>query len=293
MKKRILAAGAAALFALSACGNDSGNEAGEPSKSIVIGMANWEDAIAPAHLWKHVLEEKGYDVTLQNVDLGAAFLSLDAGDIDAIPNVWLPTTHANYMDEYGDELVDLGAWYNDAKLAIAVNEDAPITSLDELADNADLFDNQIVGIEPGAGEMELVEDVTIPAYGLENMPLRSSSTPAMLAELKTATESGENIAVTLWSPHWAYEAFPIRDLEDPQGTLGDAETISFYGRNGFDTDFPEVTEWLNNFTLSPEQLADLENRMFNENEDPTKYPEIVDEWITDNQEFVDSLTREL
>lgn len=101
MKKRILAAGAAALFALSACGNDSGNEAGEPSKSIVIGMANWEDAIAPAHLWKHVLEEKGYDVTLQNVDLGAAFLSLDAGDIDAIPNVWLPTTHANYMDEYG------------------------------------------------------------------------------------------------------------------------------------------------------------------------------------------------
>ncbi|MEK8228064.1 hypothetical protein NKG05_21205 [Oerskovia sp. M15] len=59
-------------------------------------------------------------------------------------------THADYKEQYGDDLEDLGYWYDDAKLTIAVNEDAPIDSIDELAANADLFGNRIVGIESGA-----------------------------------------------------------------------------------------------------------------------------------------------
>lgn len=51
-----------------------------------------------------------------------------------------------------------------------------------------------------------------------------------------------------------------------------------------------MAEWLSNFTMSPDQLADLENKLFNENED-LKYPEIIDQWAADNQEYVDSLTQ--
>ncbi|MFT0848777.1 glycine betaine ABC transporter substrate-binding protein [Actinomycetaceae bacterium L2_0104] len=301
MKKRtptkIFAFGAAAALALSACGNDDaggdgGSNGGGESKEITIGMFNWDEAIAVSHLWEHILEEKGYDVTLESVDPGAAFLSLSTGDVDALLDVWEPVTHAEYLDSYGDDIEKLGVWYEDAKLAIAVNEDAPIDSIDELADNADLFNNRIVGIEPGAGLTALTEEEVIPTYGLEDFDFVTSSTPAMLSELKTATDNGENIVVTLWSPHWAYEAFPVKDLEDPEGTLGAAETLSSYGSSTFKDDQPEVAEWLSNFTMSPEQLADLENKMLNENEDPNNYPEIIEQWVADNQEYVDSLTAE-
>ncbi len=286
----IIAVGAAAVLALSACGGDDASSNDGDSKEITIGLFNWDEAIAVSHLWEYILEDKGYDVTLENADPGAAFLALSTGDVDALLDVWLPVTHRSYLDSYGDDIVELGAWYDDAKLTIAVNEDAPIDSLTELADNADLFNNQLVGIEPGAGLTEVTEDVVIPTYGLEGFNYMTSSTPAMLSELKTATDNGENIVVTLWRPHWAYDAFPIKDLEDPELTLGEAEIIYSYGSSTFQEDFPEVAQWLSDFTMSSEQLHDLENKLLNENSDPDKYSEIIEQWVSDNQEYVDSLT---
>ena len=149
-------------------------------------------------------------------------------------------------------------------LTIAVNEDAPIDSLDELAENADLFGDRIVGIEPGSGLMRITGDDVVPGYGWGDMELVESSTPAMLAELKKATDAGENIVVTLWRPHWAYNAFPVKDLEDPQGLLGDAEEIHTVAASSFGEDFPEVHGWLSDFQMPSDLLYSLEDAMFNQ-----------------------------
>src|SRR5690554_3433376 len=63
--------------------------------------------------------------------------------------------------------------------------------------------------EAAEGEFELVE----------------SSTPAMLAALDSAVANDEPIVVTLWTPHWAYDAYPIKNLEDPDGAWGEPEEI--------------------------------------------------------------------
>ena len=47
-------------------------------------------------------------------------------------------------------------------------------------------------------------------------------------ELESSIEAGENVVVTLWRPHWAYDAYPVRDLEDPEETLGDVEYLHSY-----------------------------------------------------------------
>ena len=210
----------------------------------------WPEGEAASYLWKSILEEKGYSVELEYADAGPVFAGVSTGDYDLALDGWLPTTHAVYMDKYGDEITDLGAWNDDAKLTVAVNEDAPIDSLDELADNADLFDNRIVGIEPGAGLTAAVADEVIPTYGLDDMDFVTSSTPAMLAELKSATDSGENIAVTLWRPQWAYDAYPIRDLEDPKGTLGAAESIHSLASTTFEADYPTLAGWIKGFAAA-------------------------------------------
>ncbi|GLI27319.1 glycine/betaine ABC transporter substrate-binding protein [Agromyces rhizosphaerae] len=287
-----LALGAAGALALTGCATagDAGS-ADEANNEITIAVFNgWDEGIAASELWNAILTEQGYDVTLEYADVAPVFSGLSTGDYDATFDVWLPQTHASYLEEYGDDIADLGAWNEEAALTIAVNEDAPIDSLADLADNADAFGNRIVGIEPGAGLTGAVEDSVIPTYGLEDMEFLTSSTPAMLAELTAATDAGENVIVTLWRPHWAYDAFPIKDLEDPEGTLGTAEGIHTYAKASFEDEFPEVAEWFSNFQMDSELLYSLENAMFNEN-DTDDYQPIVAEWIADNQEWVDSLTQ--
>ncbi|BDZ64560.1 glycine betaine ABC transporter substrate-binding protein [Agromyces mangrovi Wang et al. 2018] len=290
-----LALGAAASLVLAGCASDGdtadSGDSDAASQEITIAVFNgWDEGIAASELWNAILTEQGYDVTLEYADVAPVFSGLSTGDYDATFDVWLPQTHASYIEEYGDDIVDLGAWNEEAALTIAVNEDAPIDSLADLADNADAFGDRIVGIEPGAGLTGAVEDSVIPTYGLEDMEFLTSSTPAMLAELTAATDAGENVIVTLWRPHWAYDAFPIKDLEDPEGTLGTAEGIHTYAKSSFEDEFPEVAEWFSNFQMDSELLYSLENVMFNEN-DTDDYQPIVAEWIADNQEWVDSLTQ--
>lgn len=295
MNKKFLSVAAIAAtlaLGLSACGSGSGGAALEngDKKDLSVAVFNgWDEGIAASELWKVILDEKGYDVKLQNADVAPAYNGLSTGDYDVALDTWLPITHKSYIEEYGDKITDLGAWNDEAKLTIAVNADAPIDSIDELAANADLFGNRIVGIEPGAGLTKVTSEEVIPGYGLDKMEYLTSSTPAMLSELKTATTKGENIVVTLWQPHWAYDAFPLKDLKDPKGLLGAAEGVHSYSRLDFDKDYPTLNKWLKDFKMDSKTLASLENAMFG-GEKTTDYTAIIEKWIGENQEYVDSLT---
>jgi len=257
--------------------------------TIALPPGGWPEGDAASYLWANLLESEGYDVTLESGgDMGVIYTAVAGGDYDLFFDAWLPITHGTYLDEYGDDMERLGVWYDDARLTIAVNEDAPIASLEELADSADGFDNRIVGIEPGAGLTRITKEAVIPTYGLEGMEFVESSTQAMLAELSGAIDAGRDVVVTLWRPHWAYDAFPLRDLEDPEGTLGGAENIEVVARAGFAEDYPQLASWLEAFTLTGDQLFSLEEIMFNQNggEDPEGS---VEQWLEENPDYFASI----
>ena len=128
----------------------------------------------------------------------------------------------------------------------------------------------------------------MPTYGLQDYELRTSSTTAMLSALQKATEAKEPIVVTLWHPHWAYSAFPIKDLADPKGAMGGAEEIHVIGREGFGEDFPELNKALKSFEIDDETLGSLENTVLQEHEDPAAGAEA---WAKENQDFVDQMTQ--
>ena len=305
VKSRIFKSAAAlsvAALALTACGDSgetNGNGGGDGAAEgngggeVTIGVFNgWEEGIAVSELWAYILEDEGYDVSLEYADPAPVYSGVSTNDYNVTLDAWLPITHADYVEEYADDIVDLGPWNEEASLHLAVNEDAPIESLDELADNADEFNNQIIGIDPGAGLTQITEDEVIPTYGLEDMEFTTSGTPAMLQELESSTEAGENIVVTLWRPHWAYDAYPIRDLEDPEGALGGAEAMHTFANAEWAEDEAnaDVVGWFENFEMDSETLYSLENVMFNENPDADDYRPIIEEWVADNQEYVDGLT---
>lgn len=282
-----------AALALTACGGDE-TAAGGDGGEVTIGVFNgWEEGIAVSELWAYVLEEEGYDVNLEYADPAPVYSGLSTNDYNVTLDAWLPVTHADYVEEYDDDIVDLGTWNEESSLHLAVNEDAPIDSIDELADHADEFNNQIIGIDPGAGITQLTESETIPTYGLDDMEFTTSGTPAMLQELESSIEAGENVVVTLWRPHWAYDAYPVRDLEDPEETLGDVEYLHSYANAEWAEDEAnaEVVGWLENFEMDSDLLYSLENDLFNENPDTDDYRPIVEDWVADNQEYVDGLTQ--
>lgn len=296
-----VAASTAVLLGLAACSTgaeDADTPADDAAESstgdldeitIALPPGGWPEGEAASYLWAHILESEGYEVSLESGgDMGVIYTAVAGGEYDLFLDAWLPVTHEDYFEQYGEDMERLGAWYDDARLTIAVNEDAPVESLAELAENAEAFDNRLVGIEPGAGLTGITKDSVIPTYGLEGMEFVESSTPAMLAELSGAIDDGRDVAVTLWRPHWAYDAYPIRDLEDPEGTLGDAETIESVGRAGFAEDYPQLAAWLAEFTLTGDQLFSLENIMFNENEGEDNEGS-VEQWLEENPDFVDDL----
>lgn len=286
----------AAGIALAACGGgatppaegEAGTGAGGGNKKITIGYITWAEDIAATFLWEHILEERGYDVELTQLAVGPTFKGLTSGDLQLFFDTWLPTTHKQYWEQYGDQLEQLSLWYDNATLEIAVPEYSPLNSIADLKGQAATFDGKIIGIEPGAGLTDITKNQVIPQYGLDGYTLATSSTPAMLAALESATQAKKPIVVTLWHPHWAYDAYPIKDLQDPKGALGAAEKVYVVAPKGFSEQSPEVAGWVSKFKMNDQQLADLENVVVNRAESEEQRRAAVDKWAAANQELVTS-----
>src|SRR5699024_10310609 len=97
------------LMVLSACGSSSSESSGsakdEDNKEIVMGQISWAENIATTNMWKVILEEKGYDVVFQLVDMGTIMAALEKGDLDITLEVWLPVQDAFYPEQYKDTVV--------------------------------------------------------------------------------------------------------------------------------------------------------------------------------------------
>ena len=264
---------------------------GGASGEITLGfLPSWTDGLSTAYLLENQLEEMGYTVEMETLTEPAPlYAGLANGDVDMYPSAWSEVTHADYMEEYGDSIEDLGSYYDSAVLTIAVPEYVDIDSLEELADNADRFDGQVIGIEPGAGLTRVTNESVFPTYGLdEEFELVTSSTTAMLTELQNAVENEEDIVVTLWRPFWANAEFPVKDLEDPEGALGDPEALHFLGRDGFAEEFPEAAEWIGQLKLDDDQYGSLEDMVVNEYGEGNE-AEAVQAWIDENPDVLPEL----
>lgn len=280
-----IALGAVAALALAGCasGNqaEGGDGGGSEKGTITLGyLPSWTDGLSTAYLLENKLTELGYTVEMQTLtEAGPLYTGLAQGDIDVYPSAWPELTHKSYMDRYGDDIEDLGSYYENASLTIAVPDYVDIDSIDELAGQADRFGGKIYGIEPGAGLTKQTQESALPGYGLDSeYELVTSSTAAMLTELDNAIAAQKDIAVTLWRPFWANDAYPVKDLADPQGLMGEPEALHFLGRSGFAEEYPDAAELISGIHLDDEQYGALEDLVVNEYGEGRE-AEAVEAWL--------------
>src|SRR5690606_38350530 len=151
------------------------------------------------------LGKMGYGVELEELtEASVIYTALAGGDIDVYTSAAPEKTHASYMEKYGEQIEDLGTYFDNGVLTIAVPEYMDdVNSIEDLKGQADRFGGEIIGIEPSAGLTEQTQNVMMPEYDLEaEYELVTSSTATMLAELKSKIDNEEDVVVTLWKPFW-------------------------------------------------------------------------------------------
>ncbi|MBK1733814.1 glycine/betaine ABC transporter substrate-binding protein [Halorhodospira abdelmalekii] len=282
MNRKIVTAGVTAALTAGMAGAASADQ-------VRIGWTAWADAEFVTQIADHVIQERfGVDVELVQTDIAPQYTGLASGDLDLMLMSWQPITHEDYIERYGDDIVDLGVLYDNAKLGWVVPAylyEQGLTSIEDLRDPewVDRLNGQIQGIDPGAGLTRLSHDV-IEEYGLDYQ-LVEASDAAMTAALHRAARRNNPIVVTGWSPHWKFGAYMLEYLDDPKGVLGEAESIHAMARQGFEDDFPEIAafagcieidlEMLNDYMrLGREQSTEAAVAQFLESESG-----LVDDWV--------------
>ncbi|WP_030418102.1 ABC transporter permease/substrate binding protein [Streptomyces sp. SCSIO 75703] len=262
----------------------------EAKRPLNVAWFPWDECIAVTHLWKNVLEQRGYKLNLRQMEVGPVYTGLAGGDLDLNFDAWLPHAQKNYWEKSKDNITDLGTWYEPTSLEVAVPSYVKdVKSLEDLKGKADLFGGKIIGIEAGTGQMSLLHNKVLPGYGLDKeYKVVDGSTPAMLAELKRSYAKKKPVAVVLWSPHWAYSEYELTKLKDDKKLFGEGNTIRTVANKKFPEQYPQLTEWIKNFRMSEDELGSLESVIKKHGQGHEA--EAVTAWLKDHPDMVGRMT---
>ncbi|MDN5925714.1 MAG: glycine betaine ABC transporter substrate-binding protein [Hyphomicrobiales bacterium] len=259
----------------------------QDNKSVKIGWAAWSDAEFVTKLAaKLIQDELGHKVELMQTDVAPLYQGASRGDIDFMMMAWLPETHADYYKRVESKVDTLGTVYDGAKLGWVVPQYIPESEINSIEDlkkdevKAKL-DGEVQGIDPGAGLTRLSEKA-IKDYGLD-YKLQISSEAGMLTTVDRDMRSEKWFVATAWSPHWMFGKYKLRYIDDPKGSLGEAEHVDILARKGFKEDNPKVAEFLSRMKLP---IPELEAAMFDAQE--TSYEKAVEKYIADHPDRVKS-----
>lgn len=250
----------ACLFMLAGCTNTN------DSNIIKLAYVEWDSCLAATEVAAAVLEKAGYQVETLSVSGAMLYSALANKDVDAMVCAWLPTTHQNYYEKTKHKIENLGSNMQGTRIGLVVPSYVDIDSIEELKTHADLFHNRIIGIDPGAGIMDLTQQA-IDAYELpEELLVGSDAT--MTAALQEAIRKQEPIVVTGWTPHWMFAAWELKYLQDPKNIYGDPEQIDTLVRLDLQTDHPKAYSLLQAFEMSSQDRAAVMTANREENANP-------------------------
>lgn len=155
----------------------------------------------------------------------------------------------------------------------------------EDANLGEQLDYTITGIEPGAGITETTERALEEYDNLQDWELETSSTAGMMGQIESAINNEEPIVVTGWTPHYKFEMYDLKFLDDPEGVYGDSEFVHTMSRIGFEEDMPEAFAILENFSW---EVEDMQEIMLAAQD--IEFEEAASDWIDENRDTVDSWT---
>src|SRR5699024_8339010 len=123
MRNKFIALLGVASLGLIGCGDSSAEaeSARGDDKQVTIGYVVWDEVLAPTYLWKHILEEQGYDVELTQLEIAAVYAVVSKDDMYFSIGV-ITESQADYWEEYIDGFESVVEWYTPLRHGLAVPE---------------------------------------------------------------------------------------------------------------------------------------------------------------------------
>lgn len=278
-----------ASFILSACGgtngsnstNNSGSAADPSDTTIVFGFTPWTTTFVGTYVVKQLIEENfGYNVKLQDADVGVVYQGLGKGSIDVFMDNWR-YLHEDRVAAQGGNIEYLGMIFDNAVTGWAVPEyvDENLQSIADLNDYRDLFNGELICIDPGSS-MSMISQELIEEYGLD-YTMVAPSEAAMLTALKKAYNAGEPILFCAYTTHSMFFEYELRMLDDPKG-IWEPDEIHVVAHVGLKDKAPEVYEMLKRFEMPLEDYQEWIYRQDN----GEKPEDLAREWIDNHPEEV-------
>jgi len=277
----------AAFLTFAACqsggqkGDDADKKDSKKDQEISILYPNWAEGIAFTHLAQAALQDKGYNVKVTPLEPGPIYASLAKSDADIMMDAWLPHTHSDYWEKFGDKLEKIGESFSGGTTGLVVPQYVDVNSIADLNDHVDKFDGEIIGIGSGAGIHRNTEKA-IEEYGLEFEQITSSG-PAMMASLKRAYDKKEPVIITGWKPHFMWADYDLKYLEDPKEVFP-ADVCAIVTRPNFVKERPVVGKFFKNFNMEEMKLYNLLSAIEKADDRLTA----AREWYNDHKTLVES-----
>lgn len=284
-----------ALLVPAGCSWEKGFQGAEAEPGEVrLVQQPWEDLVVENEIARQVLTDLGYRTRVQelSVPLGAQALANDQAD--AYLGNWWPSQQSAFQRHLDTEKVQVastmvtGSEYAPA-VPEAVAEKYGVRSLADLDAKADLFDHQILGIEPGSpGNDYIANAIDVDAYGLGDWKLVQSSTAAMLSEVERRVQEGEPIVFLGWKPHWMNLEWDLHYLDDPENVWPGAGGIRTVFSDDFAAREPDIARFLSQIRVD-QNTASTWIRQLSKEQIPKE--EIAADWIRENPDEVRSWLR--
>ncbi|MFN2362731.1 MAG: ABC transporter substrate-binding protein [Halarsenatibacteraceae bacterium] len=258
--------------------------------TVNFGYVEWPGVTVKTAVASRILEDIGYETEESSYMQQVLFQGMKSGDVDVFLGNWLPTMEVNYRQYHDEGVVEevaVNLAGDEVSYGTAVPEyvyEAGVTSLADLQEHAEKFDNTIYGLEPGNdGNIIIQNAIDDGTYNLDDWEMMESSTAGMLAELDRATNQEEWIAFNGWEPHWMNFAYDIKYLDDPENIWGEDDRVLTVVRSGYGEEQPNVYRFLEQFVLDAEIQNEWIYEYGHEDRDPA---EVAEEWVANNLDLV-------
>ena len=213
-------------------------------------MNPWTGSAVNANVAKIVLESMGTPVELVDIDENATWPGMDAGDLDAVLEVW-PSGHVDDYETYITDkgtVVDMGELGPVAKIGWYVPSYV-IEEHPELATWEGLQDPELAGIfataETGDKGQFLMGDPSYVSYDEQiianlELPLQfvvAGSEAAEIAAVQQAVAAGDPLLFYFWQPHWLQSQIELSEIALPEVTE-ECNAAAASGDGTYDCDYP-------------------------------------------------------
>jgi len=260
--------------------------------TVRFGQVNWTGVSAKTETAAWMLGEMGYKTDIITASVPIMFQSLATNDRDAFLGLWLPTQRSMVQDNMKKGNIDLVTKnLKGAKYTVGVNKaawDAGVRHFSDLAENAEKFDNKILGIEAGNDGNQIIKQmIEDDAYGMGDLELQASSEAGMLTQVQRRTDRGEWAAWLAWAPHPMNINIDLKFLnggEDYWGPNQGGATVYTLARKGYAWECPNVGQFLENYEYTVEEQSKMAGYVINDEMD---YAEAGRKLVQDNPELLE------